>query len=310
VELEWLRTFLAVVDRGGFTAASEQIHRSQSRVSAHIAALERNTGTILIDRSRRPATLTYPGEVFARYAREILATVGAAQSAVSALRGLDMGEIALLTTPCIGASVLPEVLTELMRQHAGARVDVIERSSLDVDQELLSEGVVLAVTPAEPGLLAPGVREQLLWSERIQLVVRAEHPLASTERPVRLAELMGERLVVAGGPSDTHSEIYQILTRIGLAGSIRATVQTPQSVLAFAEAGLGVGVLGSVAVASVATKSTVVLDIDDPDATRDVSAYWHDVLLSNSMGRTLHKLVLAAPVPAGARPTLDIDPVG
>ena len=56
VELDWLETFLAVVDRGGFTAASAQVHRSQSRVSAHIAALERELGVQLIDRARRPAT--------------------------------------------------------------------------------------------------------------------------------------------------------------------------------------------------------------------------------------------------------------
>ena len=49
-----MRTFLAVLDRGGFTAASEQVHRSQSRVSAHVAALERELGVTLIDRSRRP----------------------------------------------------------------------------------------------------------------------------------------------------------------------------------------------------------------------------------------------------------------
>ena len=63
---DWLETFLAVVDRGVFTAASEQIHRSQSRVSAHIAALERQLGVRLLDRTRRPATPTPAGEVFAR----------------------------------------------------------------------------------------------------------------------------------------------------------------------------------------------------------------------------------------------------
>ena len=70
VELDWLETFLAVVDRGGFAAASEAVHRSQSRVSAHIAALERDLGVRLIDRAHRPARLTAAGEVFARHARE------------------------------------------------------------------------------------------------------------------------------------------------------------------------------------------------------------------------------------------------
>ena len=75
MELDWLETFLAVVDRGGFTAASTHVHRSQSRVSAHIAALERELGTRLIDRTRRPATLTAAGRIFAGHARDIIAEV-------------------------------------------------------------------------------------------------------------------------------------------------------------------------------------------------------------------------------------------
>src|SRR6476469_4331633 len=72
VELDWLETFLAVVDQGGFTAASEHIHRSQSRVSAHIAGLERALGVQLIDRHRRPAALTDAGVVLSRHARAVL----------------------------------------------------------------------------------------------------------------------------------------------------------------------------------------------------------------------------------------------
>ena len=89
MELDWLETFLAVVDRGGFTAASEHVHRSQSRVSAHIAGLERELGVRLIDRTRRPATVTPAGQVLARHAREIVAGVGSARSAVGALRAMD-----------------------------------------------------------------------------------------------------------------------------------------------------------------------------------------------------------------------------
>lgn len=83
VELDWLETFLAVVDRGGFTVASAHVHRSQSRVSAHIAALERELGVRLIDRSHRPAAVTSAGRLFAGHARQILAEVGSARSAIS-----------------------------------------------------------------------------------------------------------------------------------------------------------------------------------------------------------------------------------
>ena len=109
VELDWVETFLAVVDRGGFTAASSQVHRSQSRVSAHIAALERELGVQLIDRTRRPATLTPAGRVFAQHAREIIATVGSARAAVGVLRAMNEDSLPVLTTPCIGGSLFPGV---------------------------------------------------------------------------------------------------------------------------------------------------------------------------------------------------------
>src|SRR4051795_2217969 len=85
VELAWLETLLAVVDRGGFTAASATLHRSQSRVSGHIAALERELGVRLFDRSRRPTTLTPAGEVFLPYARAAVQNIGSAKAALCAL---------------------------------------------------------------------------------------------------------------------------------------------------------------------------------------------------------------------------------
>ena len=137
VELDWLETFLAVADRGGFTAASATVHRSQSRVSAHIAALERDLGVRLIDRTHRPARLTAAGEVFARHAREVVAGVGAARSAVGALRGMDAEPITVLTTPCIGAAFFPVILAELAQTHPGMRVSLVERAGLDLERRLL-----------------------------------------------------------------------------------------------------------------------------------------------------------------------------
>ena len=154
VELDWLETFLAVADRGGFTAASATVHRSQSRVSAHIAALERDLGVRLIDRTHRPARLTAAGEVFARHAREVVAGVGAARSAVGALRGMDAEPITVLTTPCIAAAFFPSILAEVAKTHPGMRVSLVERAGFDLERRLLGSGPTLAVLPRSPGAAA------------------------------------------------------------------------------------------------------------------------------------------------------------
>lgn len=58
VRLEWFVSSLAVVDTDGFGAAAETTHRSQLRVSMHVAALEREAGVTLCDRRERPVALT------------------------------------------------------------------------------------------------------------------------------------------------------------------------------------------------------------------------------------------------------------
>ena len=59
--LEWLTSFLAVVDFGGFAAGAEATYRSQPRVSTHVAQLERHLGVVLMDRHERPVRLTEAG---------------------------------------------------------------------------------------------------------------------------------------------------------------------------------------------------------------------------------------------------------
>lgn len=184
VELDWLATFLAVADRGGFTAASATVHRSQSRVSAHIAALERDLGVRLVDRTHRPARLTAAGEVFARHAREVVAGVGAARSAVGALRGMDAEPITVLTTPCIAAAFFPSILAEVAKTHPGMRVSLVERAGFDLERRLLGNGPTLAVLPRTAAPLPPGLREHALWREPLQVVVPACDELDRAGAPV------------------------------------------------------------------------------------------------------------------------------
>src|SRR5258708_29499015 len=66
LQTAWLRSFLAVADKGGFGAATLVLHLSQSRVSAHIAALEHPLGVALFDRHTRPSCTTEGGDPFLR----------------------------------------------------------------------------------------------------------------------------------------------------------------------------------------------------------------------------------------------------
>jgi DNA-binding transcriptional LysR family regulator len=302
VDLDWLETFLAVVDRGGFTAASERVHRSQSRVSAHIASLERQLGVRLLDRTRRPATPTAAGEVFARHAREIVAGVGSARAAIGALRGMEQRSLTLITTPCVGAALFPRVLARVTADRPGMRIELDERGRHDVERRLGAGGAAMAVLPRLDPPTATGLRERVLWHEPLKVVVRGDHELARDGGPVPVERLVRFPLLVCRASSDGDSDLPGLLARRGTVAQPRVVADTPLTVTSLTRAGVGVAVVNAVALAPLDLGGLTVLDLDDPGPARAVAAYWNDVLLDTDTGRSMHHAVIEAPAPAGAEP--------
>src|SRR6201999_4031413 len=73
IDLELLKSFVSVVDAGGFTRAGERVHRTQSTVSQQIRRLEEDLGQTLLVRNGKDVTPTEAGERLLSYARRLLA---------------------------------------------------------------------------------------------------------------------------------------------------------------------------------------------------------------------------------------------
>src|SRR3979409_952150 len=72
LDLELLRSFVSVVDSGGFTRAGERVHRTQSTVSQQIKRLEDDLGQPLLNQAAKDVTPTEAGERLLSYARRLL----------------------------------------------------------------------------------------------------------------------------------------------------------------------------------------------------------------------------------------------
>src|SRR6476469_8161203 len=72
LDLELLRRFVSVVDAGGFTRASERVHRTKSTVSQQIKRLEEDVGQVLLHRDGKDARPKEAGERLLSYARPLL----------------------------------------------------------------------------------------------------------------------------------------------------------------------------------------------------------------------------------------------
>ena len=102
-----MRVLREVAARGSFSAAAEALSFTQSAVSQQVAALEREAGAVLVERSARGVRLTEAGEAVVRHADSILAKLNEAEAELEAIAGLRGGrlrmaafESAAATKPC------------------------------------------------------------------------------------------------------------------------------------------------------------------------------------------------------------------
>src|SRR5437763_1880713 len=121
MDLRQLNALLAVADQGSFTAAADALATVQSNVSAHIARLEREVGSVLVDRST--GQLTEEGEAVAARARRVSDELdqaarprGITLTPRAELDGVRL--IASLTFDGYGPAILPATaVPEYLRQE-------------------------------------------------------------------------------------------------------------------------------------------------------------------------------------------------
>ncbi|NDO88337.1 LysR family transcriptional regulator [Cellulosimicrobium cellulans] len=126
VDLTRLRVLAAVAREGSVTAAARSLHYAQPSVSHHLARLEAEVGVPLLERHGRGVRLTAAGRLLAARAEEILGRVGAAREELDALVSLSAGRVRLAAFPSALATLVPDVVGRLARDHPGLGVGLVE----------------------------------------------------------------------------------------------------------------------------------------------------------------------------------------
>jgi DNA-binding transcriptional LysR family regulator len=139
---EGLRNFVAVVEAGGISAASERMRVAKSGVSRRLAELEQHLGVQLFRRTTRHMGLTETGRSFYERARRILDDLEEAEGAVSTEHAALRGHLKVAVPLSFGLVHLAPVVAQFMGLHPELRID-LDMNDRRVD--LLQEGVDVAV---------------------------------------------------------------------------------------------------------------------------------------------------------------------
>ncbi|WP_369720591.1 LysR family transcriptional regulator [Bradyrhizobium sp. LLZ17] len=171
LDLELLRSFVSVVEAGGFTRAGERVHRTQSTVSQQIKRLEEDVGQMLLHRDGKDVRPTEAGERLLSYARRLLTL---AEEARDVLREPDSeGAIRLGIPEDFAAYQLAKLLGTFARSHPGLRLDVRADQSKNLARDLERGELDLALFKREAGEKG-GIA---VWPERVHWVTSKSHPI-------------------------------------------------------------------------------------------------------------------------------------
>lgn len=221
MDIDQVKTFLAVAAHGSFLEAAAQVNVTQSTVSARIQSLEQQFGTRLFVRNRAGASLTHAGERFLRHAKTLLLTYEQARHDVglpSRFRGsLTLGaRIALwdnllprwigrLRTSMNDISLNAEIGFEedLMRRVIAGTMDLAlmysPRQAAGIEVEHLFDETLILVGPDPERRMLDDSYVYVDWGPTFFAQHREAYP--ALERPAQTANIgwLGLQLILANG---------------------------------------------------------------------------------------------------------------
>ena len=170
LDLELLRSFVSVVEAGGFTRAGERVHRTQSTVSQQIKRLEDDIGQPLLHRNGKDVTPTEAGEKLLSYARRLLSLAEEARDVVA--QPAADGAVRLGIPEDFAAYRLAKLLATFSRAHPALRLDVRADQSICLKRDLDRGELDLALFKRDAGDKG-GIA---VWPERVHWVTSKSHP--------------------------------------------------------------------------------------------------------------------------------------
>lgn len=297
--IDWLETFVAVVDSGGFSAAAETVHRSQSRVSAHVAALEQALGATLFDRRHRPVVLTDVGVAYLPHARKVLSALDGGLAEIESVLGVTRGSVVLGSYPSASAAFLPALMRSFSGSYPQVRVDLTEQATLDLADSLNSGELHLALRALAPLQQTEGLACRPLWREPLVVVFPDDHELAALDGPIPLRRLAEQQLVTIGGHlgQEVMYETHSAFRELDKPPHIAWQTDQPQTLANFVRAGLGVGVTNALAMQVSDTTGLATAQVGTLEQGRTVGVFWDPHRYMPRAARVLLEQIVATPPP-------------
>jgi Transcriptional regulator len=282
LNLVWVRSFLALVDRKSFQGAAELLYIAQPTVSLHIQKLEEQLGVPLFHRSRSGCEPTREALNFLPYAQSIIRVN---ERAIASVRG---GPLRLGASSNIGIYLLQPYLRSFLDKQIAREVEVVIDRNPTIAERLENGEIDVALMEWWDG--RAGCEAQLWRSEPVVVIVPPGHPLA--EQTVVSRSELSEMELLGGEPG---TGTGRLLARYfgGAAKMPRVSRQlgSTEAVKQAVKAGLGVSLVFASAVSDeVRSGRLVAIPLASPGLSKDLFIVWGRTQAGAAEGLVEHLL--------------------
>ncbi len=239
-----LTTFLAVIRGGSVTIAADELMVTQPSVSSAIAALGRELGCELFERSGRGIRLTEAGSAFVPYATDVLGLLRDGRQAAREAADVSARRLHITAVTTAAESFVPPLMHAFSDQHPDIELTLDVGNQQTVLDRIRGHHVDVAIVgrpPADDRLIA-----EPILSNEIVCITAPDDP-AIAESPVE-ASALGHRPWLLREPgSGTRALNEQFLQERGMTPET-LTLGSNGAIKQAARAGLGVSLLSRAAV--------------------------------------------------------------
>jgi DNA-binding transcriptional LysR family regulator len=262
-DLTRLRYFERVARLSSFTRAAEELNLAQPALSKQIAAIERELGEKVFERSGRSITLTQTGRLLLSHTDRILEEFKKLQVEMGDFVQLSRTELRIGATRTISEYVLPNVIKPFLQQHPNVDLLIDTKGSDELAQDLV-EGRLDAAISVLP-VFHPRLQDETLFTEEFVLAVPRAHRWASRDE-LRFSELRDVPVILPTVGRWYRDIVGPACKQHGFRLKPRVELASYETIARLVESGVGVALVPSIAVG----RGTVGVRITHPVLRRSI----------------------------------------
>ena len=278
MNIHYIEEFVHLAETKNYLECAEDLYISQSSLSKHIQALEKDLGIQLFNRTTRTVTLTDSGKKFLPFARNIAAQLKEFSALVNDEKRKTINEIALASNQQITQYEIYPMLIQFKRLHPNVHLDIIIKSHDELKK---------ALTDHEADLVWIGEtqEEQLTNHERIPfkqepvVVIVPDIPKFKDIDQFPIAKLLQYELLIQDNTS-IEQRVFRAFCQQNHMTPKITSIPGGQSLVSTVQAIEGVGLLFQTPAEKFLTKGLRIIPIQNAPSVQAALIYRKDIAIS------------------------------